>query len=34
VSTTEIALLAVAVGVVWFALILGWTLWAIRREAA
>jgi hypothetical protein len=34
VSTIEIALLAVVVGVVWFGLILGWTLWALRHESA
>jgi hypothetical protein len=33
VSTFEIALLAVVVGIVWFALILAWTIWANGRHA-
>jgi hypothetical protein len=32
-STSAIALLGVAVGVVWFGVILGWTIWAGRHES-
>ena len=32
-STTGFALLGTAVGVVWFGVILAWTLWANARHA-